>query len=103
MKKQDNRLSSNERGYDTAWRRIRALKISINPLCERCLSKKLTVPAAIVHHKKTIKEYPALRLDIKNLESLCFQCHENHHKLKSKGCGEDGIPIDKKHAWNKKL
>ena len=55
------------------WRKIRAAKLSRNPLCERCIG---VVPAYLVHHKDrnqfNIKDY--------NLESLCNECHEKEHK-----------------------
>ena len=63
-------------GYDYDYQKVRAIKLSRDPLCERCLKKGLTVAATMTHHKKSVKEYPKLRLDINNLESLCNPCHE---------------------------
>lgn len=58
-----------------AWRRLRRYKLSMFPLCERCLDRGLTVPAIDVHHIQEIDVRPELALDYNNLESLCKTCH----------------------------
>ncbi len=63
----------------TAWRKLRLLKLTLNPLCEECQPQKRLVPATTVHHKKPIDEYPELRLDWDNLESSCASCHSRIH------------------------
>lgn len=50
--------------------KIKILKLNANNKNER----------AYVHHKKNLKEYPELALDNNNLETLCFNCHEEEHK-----------------------
>ena len=62
--------------HSTVWRRIRAYKLSKNPLCERCLKQELDVPASLVHHRdrEELHNHPV------NLESLCVSCHEAEHK-----------------------
>jgi 5-methylcytosine-specific restriction endonuclease McrA len=51
--------------------------------CERCRAKGRYKRGKIVHHKKYLKDYPELALDINNLECLCEECHyEEHHKRK---------------------
>lgn len=54
-----------------------------NHLCERCLAKGLYVPARFVHHKIHLNfsnvSDPNIALNFNNLESLCFDCHNNEH------------------------
>lgn len=67
----------------TAWGKLRSLKLSLDPLCERCEREGLTVVAGHVHHVKARKAYPDLALDLDNLEALCVPCHtkeENQRK-----------------------
>ena len=67
--------SASRRGYDRDWRRLRANKLQIDPLCERCAAQGRTEAAREVHHRITIDEAPARRLDLSNLEALCIVCH----------------------------
>ena len=62
--------------HSPVWRRIRELKLSRDPLCERCLKQELDVPAVLVHHKDGVElhNHPV------NHESLCVACHEVEHK-----------------------
>jgi len=71
--KQRNKVDS--KIYDRTWRKLRAMKLRRNPLCEVCLSKGLTVLATEVDHIKPVKKYPELRLVYDNLQSLCKSCH----------------------------
>lgn len=57
------------------WLNLRALKLSINPMCQRCSKEERPVPADQVHHIVDIRDDPERRLDISNLESLCAKCH----------------------------
>ena len=69
------------------WKSARkAYLSSVGYLCERCLKRGLIEPAEIVHHRvyltpETIKD-PAMRTGRKNLEALCWSCHEREHKSK---------------------
>jgi 5-methylcytosine-specific restriction protein A len=67
------RGTSAERGYDADWRALRKLFIAANPMCVLC-----GAPAKHVDHVLTIKQRPDLRLDPKNLRSLCHPCHSRH-------------------------
>jgi 5-methylcytosine-specific restriction protein A len=60
------------------WRNLRELKLSMNPICERCIKIDRITPAKEVHHKIDITEDPFKALDINNLESLCKRCHSTH-------------------------
>ena len=77
------------------WVKLRAKKVSASPLCERCLEKGLTTPMDEVHHIVPIESAPdfetmkLLAYDIKNLQSLCRECHkEAHRELKSNSVKE---------------
>jgi 5-methylcytosine-specific restriction endonuclease McrA len=53
------------------WAKLRLLKLSHNPLCEKC-----GYPAHQVHHIIATKEQWSLRFDWSNLQSLCRKHHE---------------------------
>ena len=53
-----------------AWRRLRRIKLQMNPLCEECGRAKATTADHIV----PIKQGGAT-LDVSNLQSLCGSCH----------------------------
>jgi 5-methylcytosine-specific restriction protein A len=74
------RGSSTSRGYDGKWRKLRALKARIDPLCEVCLKRGVTVPLDVVHHVRPIDTHPELRLSLDNLESLCKAHHDKIHE-----------------------
>jgi 5-methylcytosine-specific restriction enzyme A len=62
--------------HSTRWRRIRDMKLSKDPLCERCLENGRDEAAVLVHHK----DRDELNNESANLESLCNACHEEEHK-----------------------
>ena len=45
-------------------------------LCQACLKKKVIRKATEVHHVLPLEEFPDRALDLDNLQSLCFDCHE---------------------------
>jgi 5-methylcytosine-specific restriction enzyme A len=53
-----------------------------NNECQNCKAKGLFSPANCVHHKKHVKKYPELALDLDNLISLCNSCHDVEHPEK---------------------
>lgn len=59
----------------SAWRKLRSLKLKENPLCEDCLKRGETTPAAHVHHTRPRAKFPDLALCYENLESVCQACH----------------------------
>lgn len=77
------RVSKNRSGdpfYSSkSWLQLRALKLSINPLCEHCRKQGRTVAASVVDHKQPRCDAPELELDLDNLQSLC----ESHHNAKT--------------------
>lgn len=67
-----------------AWRKIRQRALDRDHhLCQLRLSKKCTRFATEVHHIKPIDEFPELALDLDNLTSACWWCHE---ETKPRGC-----------------
>jgi len=72
----DPRPNASQRGYDWRWQKLRKMYLKHNPLCERCRGLGRVTLADTVHHKKPVEDYPELRLDWDNLESLCRDCHE---------------------------
>lgn len=65
------------------WKKLRIMKLALNPLCERCQAKGISNSAYIIHHKEYItdKNYKDdnIFFDINNLESLCQGCHNEEH------------------------
>src|SRR5688572_20384391 len=68
-----------QRGYDRAWRLVRAMKLRMNPFCEirtHCAGRSILDQLATeVDHIETIRERPDLRLSLSNLRSACKSCH----------------------------
>ena len=75
IKAPENRLPSNQRGYDSSWRTVRMQHLLNYPLCAECLDKKRFTVATDVHHLKKLAENPHLRDVSSNLQSLCHSCH----------------------------
>ena len=73
------RASAAARGYDHAWRKLRAWYVTCQPLCEDCLEQDHLTLVDEVDHIIPIHVRPDLRLDPDNLRSLC----RRHHRLKS--------------------
>ena len=68
---QFDRDKSSQAFYEsTAWRRLRRIKLQMNPLCEICKKEKATTADHII----PIKQGGAA-LDVSNLQSLCGPCH----------------------------
>jgi 5-methylcytosine-specific restriction protein A len=57
------------------WRKLRRLKLSIDPLCQDCKGDGRLTEAKQVHHIESRFERPDLAYDIENLMSLCESCH----------------------------
>ena len=73
----------NEFYHTNQWRLKRKEKLMLTPLCEVCLREdKVRTKADMVHHKVDIRSPYGwkLRLDIDNLESICYAHHnkEDH-------------------------
>ena len=60
-----------------AWRRTRRMVLQRDHyLCQKCLSKNRITKATEVHHIRELEDFPLLALDLSNLVSLCWDCHE---------------------------
>lgn len=72
--------NSFERGYDTAWKKLRNWYLSQRPLCVKCDAEGITKPAEEVDHIKPFDgSHDPLRLDPDNLQGLC----RSHHVKKT--------------------
>lgn len=86
------RGSSDERGYDRDWRRLRAAFLMQHPLCQcdDCDDGRIKITAAeVVDHIKTIRQAPELRLAWNNLRSMAKRCHDRH-TARTVGYGRSG-------------
>lgn len=60
-----------------AWRRARLLALQRDHyLCQACLKKGRITKATEVHHVVPLDSDPTLGLELGNLQSLCWDCHE---------------------------
>jgi len=76
VRQPDRRATAPERGYDTAWGKLRAWWINRNPMCAWPGCQQ---PGAIVDHIEPVRVAPARRLDLDNLQTLC----RSHHGVKT--------------------
>ena len=75
-KKDEDRGSRQERGYDQAWINLRLRKLARDPLCEVCEAQGITTAAAQVHHVQPFSgKRDPLRLQLGNLQAVCVACH----------------------------
>jgi 5-methylcytosine-specific restriction enzyme A len=100
------RTSAHSRGYDKAWQRLRFAHLSANPHCVYCLRKlglsgltaeqvilacaERGIPeplATIGDHIKAHRGNDALRLDPKNVQSLCKPCHDRDKAQEERSAG----------------
>lgn len=72
--KQTGRTETTKFYQSPAWRKLRALKISINPFCELCDKNGIVKQAKEIDHIKPIRQGGA-PLSLDNLQSLCTPCH----------------------------
>ena len=63
-----------------AWKRLSLGVRGERKVCERCAAWGRTRGAAVVHHREPVRKAWHLRWDQRNLEALCWQCHERVHK-----------------------
>lgn len=89
-----------------AWRRIRAWRLLVEPLCRFCAALGRTVPASVVDHITPHKGDRKLFFDPDNTQSLCTACHDRHKQALERtgimaGSNADGTPTDPNHLWNR--
>ena len=84
-----------------AWRKLRRMVLSSEPLCRMCIAKGKTVPATDVDHRDN---NPANN-ELINLRPLCHECHslktqrDVGHNV-AMGCEVHGMPLDPSSPWN---
>lgn len=99
--------------YSTArWKRLRELRLNLNPMCEGCLQAGFVRKANHVDHRKAISDGGDAFPEIAGLASLCASCHSaktargpEAGAIKTnrprKGCDINGMPLDPDHPWNR--
>ena len=78
----------------------------IGKLCKYCLQVGKTKAAEVTDHIIPHEGDTELFWDQSNWQPLCKHCHDS---IKAKeeargyavGCDADGMPLDRKHGWNK--
>ena len=82
-----------------AWQRTRQYKLSLNPLCERCLLSDIVTEATVVHHRDGGHKGDVTKFfDVEGLEALCKSHHDRDGQLEDHGktvvrFGADGWPL----------
>ena len=65
------------------WKRVRSRMLRRDGYtCVICKRYGRHRPATIVHHIKSLEDYPELRFDPNNLMSVCMDCHNKLHPEK---------------------
>lgn len=70
-----HQTSASSRGYGAAWRRLRALVLSQEPLCRPCAAAGRVTAATEVDHLKPKAKGGAD--DLENLMPICRPCHHD--------------------------
>jgi hypothetical protein len=78
--RRDTRASSNRRGYDWQWRKIRAAFLAEHPRCVAC-----GAPAQHVDHRVPLAAGGTH--DPSNLQAMCHRCHSRKTVLRDGGFG----------------
>ena len=74
-KPQAGRIHTNTKFYQSPpWRKLRALKMAQQPMCQECELKGIIKPARVADHIIPINQ-GGEPLNIENLQSLCNTCH----------------------------
>ncbi len=99
-KKKEKKLYEEERRKiykSTRWRKLRALKIAEQPLCEMCLKEGKTTIAEDVHHIESFMSTDdkvlriALAYDYENLMSICKMHHQMIHNKSNRNDIKGGM------------
>lgn len=81
------RPSANKRGYNSRWRKVRALYLAEHPLCVECEKQGALTAATVVDHIIPHKGDSGLFWDKDNWQALCKQCHDRKTVLEDGGFG----------------
>ena len=80
-----DKRSSSERGYGTAWRKVRNDYLSRHPLCVMCLADGGHIKAAnVVDHVIPHRGDKELFWNEDNLQSLCLSHHNSDKQMYEK-------------------
>lgn len=74
-KREDNRESASQRGYDAKWRRLRSAILAGNPICAdpfRLHSRQVVLATDVDH---ILAKREGGRDEKNNLQPLCHACH----------------------------
>ncbi len=74
-----------------AWKRIRALRLSADPLCVMCLAEGKTTAATVVDHIEPHRGNREMFFSYANTQSLC-EPHHNRDKQRLEASGETQSP-----------
>ena len=76
VRSKDHRGSAGSRGYDNDWRKLRSSWIRQHPMCAECTRQgRATQGIDVDHIAPFIGINDSLRLDRRNLQTLCRLCH----------------------------
>lgn len=67
----------------TNWRQTSKRFLAENPLCVHCLADGFIVAAQCVDHIVPLR-FGGEKLDVRNLQALCFRCHAKKSAKESK-------------------
>lgn len=63
--------------HTTAWKALRVFVLARDPMCVRCLPKKVLVPSTTVNHIVRHDGDWSLFIDQENCEGVCKLCHDS--------------------------
>ena len=101
-----NRGTRHQRGYGSAWVKIRKRILKRDKgLCQPCMKLGLLSTANTVDH--IIPKAEGGTDDANNLQAICDPCHNAKTRQESQGkkyedigCNADGLPFSNTHHWN---
>ena len=80
-RRQHERTTASERGYDHRWRTARKKFLKEHPFCVKCQEQGKLIKANVVDHIKPHRGDKVLFWDQSNWQPLCKRCHD--HKTKT--------------------
>ena len=83
----ENRQTSTQRGYGSAWQRVRLSYLQRNPLCVACSQQGRVTAASVVDHITPHKGDKQLFWDSDNWQALCKPCHSRKTAAQDGGFG----------------
>lgn len=72
----DEYRTSQEKGYNSRWRKVRRIFLKAHPLCEMCRKEGRLVKATVVDHIIPHRGDQELFWDQNNFQALCKSCHD---------------------------